>query len=87
MPKNDKLINQLKEVARRNRENIRFEESMDITPKIFASVAIALHEEYGFGNKRINHVVQVAQDVWANEKDGVIDKCEEVTGITFVYKE
>lgn len=54
MAKNNKLINSLNEIARRNRSQNVATAADQMVPQIYAAIAIALHRTYGFGYKRIN---------------------------------
>lgn len=56
MAKNNKLINSLNEIARRNRSQNVATAADQMVPQIYAAIAIALHRTYGFGYKRINDV-------------------------------
>lgn len=81
MAKNNAFINAMKQVKK---------ESANITPAIYASIAIALHTEYGFGYERINKVFAESQKIWTEHTgdiEGMIAKCEKETGITLVRKE
>lgn len=85
MGKNNKFINQMLEVARRNRENIADQESKQIVPSVYAAIAIALHREYGFGAERIKRVFSTSQDVWyglEGKRKAMLDLCKKETGIT-----
>ena len=52
MAKNNKLINSLNEIARRNRSQNVATAADQMVPQIYAAIAIALHRTYGFGYKR-----------------------------------
>ena len=49
MAKNNKLINSLNEIARRNRSQNVATAADQMVPQIYAAIAIALHRTYGFG--------------------------------------
>ena len=80
MAKNNKQINQYKEM---------YKQINQITPKVYAALALALHREYGWGYTRINRAFAASQDIWdeSNERDiDMIKMCEEETGITIMDK-
>lgn len=85
MGKNNRLINQLAEIARRNCQMNVNKASDEMVPQIYAAMAIALHRTYGFGYERINRVFLESQHIWG-EFSGNIEEmtklCEEETGIT-----
>lgn len=90
MGKNNKLINSLNEIARRNLASNVGRASNEMVPQIYAAVAIALHRTYGFGHKRINDVFYESQRIWesfAGTPEDMIKKCEDETGIKLIYKE
>lgn len=55
MAKNNFLIEQMKRVQK----NIN-----NITPEVYAGIALALHRKYGWGFKRINALFCESQDIW-----------------------
>lgn len=75
MGKNNRLINQYK---------LMYQKIKEITPEVYAGIALALHRKHGWGYKRINDLFALSQDIW-NEctyKDiNMIQMCEEETGI------
>ena len=80
MAKNNKLVNQYKEM---------YKQINQITPKVYAALAIALHREYGWGYTRILRTFTASQDIWdeSNARDvDMIKMCEEETGITLMDK-
>ena len=80
MAKNNKLVNQYKEM---------YKQINQITPKVYAALAIALHREYGWGYTRILRTFTASQDIWDESNERGIDMikmCEEETGITLMYK-
>lgn len=82
MSKNNKLINSLKQVAARNREMNIYAAACDVTPHVYASVAIALHRYYGWGYKRINDLFIKCQEVCNEDtREGLLETCERETGI------
>lgn len=87
MAKNNKLINSLKEIASRNREEHIREQGKYVIPIIYAGVALALHEEFGWGYKRINRAFKYSENLWQQIYDGMLERdvmiqwCEERTGI------
>lgn len=85
MGKNNKLINSLNEIARRNRSQNVATAADQMVPQIYAAIAIALHRTYGFGYKRINDIFVESQHIWedyAGDGAGMVKKCEEETGVT-----
>ena len=80
MAKNNKLVNQYKEM---------YKQINQITPKVYAALAIALHREYGWGCTRILRTFTASQDIWYGSNERGIDMikmCEEETGITLMDK-
>lgn len=80
MAKNNKLVNRYKEM---------YKQINQITPKVYAALALALHREYGWGYTRIARVFAASQDIWDESNEQGIDMikmCEEETGITLMYK-
>ena len=80
MAKNNKLVNQYKEM---------YKQINQITPKVYAALALALHREYGWGYTRIARVFAASQDIWDESNEQGIDMikmCEEETGITLMDK-
>lgn len=75
MGKNNAFINRQKRLAK---------EINDITPKVYAGLALALHRKHGWGYKRINDLFLESQNIW-NEcvQSGVdmLKMCEDETGI------
>jgi hypothetical protein len=85
MAKNNKLINSLNEITRRNCSQNVATAADQMVPQIYAAIAIALHRTYGFGYKRINDVFVESQHIWesyAGDGAGMVKKCEEETGVT-----
>jgi hypothetical protein len=56
----------------------------NITPEVYAGIALALHRKHGWGYKRINDLFMMSEELWreCNEK-GINMRlmCEEETGI------
>ena len=80
MAKNNKQVNQYKEM---------YKQINQITPKVYAALALALHREYGWGYTRINRAFSVSQDIWDESNERGIDMikmCEEETCITIMDK-
>lgn len=81
MAKNNKLINSMREIARRNRQlNVEIA-TEDVTPYVYAGIAIALHRQCGWGHKRINNIFMESQRLWESYGGDMIDLCETETGI------
>lgn len=60
-----------------------YQQTQQLTPAIYASIAIALHER-GWGYKRINDLFCDSQQIWEDHSGNITDmikKCEELTGI------
>lgn len=84
MGKNNKLINQLNEIARRNRSQNVAAAADQMVPQIYAAIAIALHRTYGFGHKRINDIFVESQHIWesySGDATGIVKQCEKETGV------
>ena len=59
----------------------------EITPSVYASIAIALHRKHGWGFKRISDLFAESQDVWNECIQGdisMVKMCEKETGIDVV---
>lgn len=85
MGKNNRLINQLNEIARRNRQMNVEKASDEMVPQIYAAIAIALHRSERFGYERINRVFVESQRIWEKfqgRADEMILLREKETGIT-----
>ena len=80
MGKNKVLINQY----RRLQENIR-----DVTPSVYAALALALHRKHGWGFKRINDLFVESQIIWnecISSDIKMLEMCEKETGIDVKMK-
>lgn len=90
MGKNNRLINSLNEIAKRNRvENIN-KASNEIVPQMYAAMAIALHRSEKFGYARINRAFAESQKIWESFNGHIsemVDLCEKETGIKIEYHE
>lgn len=56
----------------------------EITPSVYASIAIALHRKYGWGFQRISALFAESQEVWNECIQGdisMVEMCEKETGI------
>lgn len=56
----------------------------EITPSVYASIAIALHRRYGWGFQRISTLFAESQEVWNECIQGdisMVEMCERETGI------
>ncbi len=61
--------------------------SKEITPDLYASVALALHRKYGWGYKRINELFKESHAIWEEGVQlnlNIREMCEEETGIEVV---
>ena len=78
MAKNKALIEQMKLQAKL-REQIK-----QVTPDVYAGIALALHRKYGWGFKRINALFAESQEIWnecVQSDINMIQMCEKETGI------
>lgn len=90
MGKNNKLINQMKALAAKNRAEAVDKASDEMVPVIYAAMALALHRTYGFGFQRIDHVFVESQRIWeefVGNPEEMIRMCEKETGVTVAFKE
>lgn len=90
MSKNNRLINSLNEIARRNRNQNVAKAADQMVPQIYAAIAIALHRTHGFGHKRINDIFVESQRIWESFDGNIsemVDNCEKETGIKIEYHE
>ena len=90
MGKNNRLIEQMKALARQHRNENVSSAIRDITPQFYASMALALHRVYGFGAIRIARVLEETKEIW-EEFEGrgkeLTNACYEETGIRIVNDE
>lgn len=90
MKRNDKLINSLAKVAARNRAVNVALASDEMVPQMYAAMAIALKQEYGFGFERIDRVFKASQTIWEDFVSkgmsgcDMAKLCEEMTGIKVI---
>ena len=57
MPKNKALIEQMK----------RLHQTVNnVTPEVYAGIALALHRKHGWGFQRINDLFALSQDIWTD---------------------
>lgn len=93
MSKNDKLIEAVKALAKRNElENIKKSAIKD-TPQIYAAICIALHNNLDIPEEdkldAINQILADSQQIWLDvlsSGNDILDECEEITGIRLEYK-
>ena len=55
-----------------------------ITPEVYAGIALALHRKCGWGYKRINDLFVESQTIWnecINSDINMMEMCEKETGI------
>lgn len=72
---NKKLINKFKYM---------YQQIQNITPLVYAAIALALHRECGWGYTRINRVFALSQEIWIESEErgmDMIEMCKEETGI------
>ena len=78
MAKNNQLIKMMALIERKSQE---------ITPDLYASIALALHRKYGWGYKRINELFIESHSIWEEcvQSDlNMRQMCEAETGIEVV---
>lgn len=88
MPKNDKLINSLRLIAAKNRENNVIAASEQDTPAIYAAIAIALHRLLLIEEENkidaINTIFAESQEIWIDSVErgmDMVQRCLDETGI------
>lgn len=75
MAKNNYLINKYK---------MLYKKIEQITPEVYAGIALTLHRKYGWGYKRINDLFEESQIIWnecINSDINMLEMCEKETGI------
>ena len=75
MAKNNYLINKYK---------ILYKKINQITPEVYAGIALALHRKCGWGYKRVNDLFEESQIIWnecINSDINMMEMCEKETGI------
>lgn len=75
MGKNNNLINKYK---------MLYKKIEQITPEVYAGIALTLHRKYGWGYKRINDLFEESQIIWnecINSDINMVEMCEKETGI------
>lgn len=71
----------LKEYDNRSKQKLE-EEVKNLVPGVYASLAIALHQNWGWGFKRINRLFSQSQRIWEDlGTDNIIELCEKETNI------
>ena len=71
----------LKEYDNRSKQKLE-EEVNNLVPGVYASLAIALHRNWGWGFKRINRLFSQSQRIWEDlGTDNIIELCEKETNI------
>ena len=71
----------LKEYDNRSKQKLK-EEVNNLVPGVYASLAIALHRNWGWGFKRINRLFSQSQRIWEDlGTDNIIELCEKDTNI------
>lgn len=56
----------------------------EITPEVYAGIALALHRKHGWGFKRISDLFAESQVIWnecIQSDENMIEKCEKEIGI------
>ena len=75
MGKNNSIINKYK---------VLYKKIEQITPEVYAGIALALHRKCGWGYKRINDLFEESQIIWnecINSDINMVEMCEKETGI------
>ena len=75
MGKNNSLINKYK---------MLYKKIEQITPEVYAGIALTLHRKYGWRYKRINDLFEESQIIWnecINSDINMVEMCEKETGI------
>ena len=75
LAKNNKLIEQYKTM---------YKKIQQITPEVYAAIALALHRKNKWGYKRINELFEESQKIWqesVNEDKDMVQMCMDETGI------
>ena len=75
MGKNNNLINKYK---------MLYKKIEQITPEVYAGIALALHRKCGWGYKRINDLFVESQTIWnecINSDINMMEMCKKETGI------
>ena len=75
MGKNNNLINKYK---------MLYKKIEQITPEVYAGIALTLHRKYEWGYKRINDLFEESQIIWnecINSDINMMEMCEKETGI------
>lgn len=78
MGKNNSLINKYK---------MLYKKIEQITPEVYAGIALALHRKCGWGYKRINDLFEESQIIWnecINSDINMVEMCEKETGIELI---
>ena len=78
MGKNNNLINKYK---------MLYKKIEQITPEVYAGIALALHRKCGWGYKRINDLFVESQTIWnecINSDINMMEMCEKETGIELI---
>lgn len=71
----------IKEYENRSKQKLE-EEVKNLVPGVYASLAIALHRNWGWGFKRINRLFSQSQRIWEDlGTDNIIELCEKETNI------
>lgn len=80
MAKNKAFIEQMK----------RLQQTVNnVTPEVYAGIALALHRKHGWGFQRINGLFALSQDIWTdavNEGMNMRALCYQETGIDVEVK-
>lgn len=79
----------LEEEFQRGREVGFKEAAMPIIKSCYAGICIALHDEFGFGDKRCFRAIKAVDEkiVWAIDHSELADEVLEKTGLTLILDE
>lgn len=61
-----------------------YQQINNITPAVYAAIALALHRKCGWGYSRINDLFALSQDIWdecTQQNTDMISMCYNETGI------
>ena len=61
-----------------------YQKIQQITPQVYAGIALALHRKCGWGYKRINDLFGESQEIWeecVHKNIDMVKMCEDETGI------
>lgn len=79
------------QIARRNRADNIYAAEQNITPHVYAAIALALYKK-GWRHKRINDLFVESEHIWSEfvasgDEKTMVQLCEEKTGILLLNPE